>query len=382
MSKMNSNAAVRGRGLKKHGLGWRLVHVVIIGFISGFYALAANAGLERTFYMGFTPWLYDLNEEAVDSTYSYINSHADIVSHHLEEGVPWTEALANESYHPNMMWGWKQRKVKTSKDLKVFVSISPLNQSRSGLADYRGASAHMAMPTSFKGKRFNDPAVKQAYLNYAESVINYFEPDYLAIAIEANELYFNTPLQWQDFTELYIETYAALKLAHPDLPVFFTSSLHTLNQMKVNTDDAWSEMSALWNYADIAAFSYYPFMQYPLEMSDPVAIMGKIRKHTDKPLAISESGYPAEKLDYPGLDRIPATERLQGEIMFRMLVRSFYDEYVFFIVWAHRDFDELMTTAKLPMTSLLWRDTGLLSETGRERFSSNIWDAFYNLPMN
>jgi hypothetical protein len=322
-----------------------------------------------------------LNDEAVDSTYSYINNHSNIISHHLEEGVPWTEALANSSYHANMMWEWKQRRTKTSQDLKVFLSISPLNQSRTGLADYRGRVTHMALPKSFQGKRFNDPAVKRAYLNYAESAIAYFEPDYLAIAIEANELFFNAPLQWQDFVELYIETYAALKLAHPELPVFFTSSLHTLNQMRPETDDAWSEMSLLWNYADIAAFSYYPFMQYPLDLKDPVGMLGRIREHTDKPLAISESGYPAEEIQFPGLDHIPATERLQGEMLFRMLVKAYLDDYVFYVVWAHRDFDQLMDTASLPAYSLLWRDTGLLSETGKKRFSSDVWDAFYNVPM-
>lgn len=362
-------------------LARRIGRVVIIGLIASVYSGATSAELQRTFLMGFTPWLYDLGEEAVDSTYSYINSHSNIISHHLEEGVPWVEALANTRYHPNMMWEWRQRASKSSKDLKVLLSISPLNQSRDGLADYRGEFTHMAMPKSFQGKRFNDPDVKRAYLNYTESAIAYFEPDYLAIAIEANELFFNSPLQWQDFVELYIETYAALKLTHPELPVFFTSSLHTLNQMRKNTDDAWSEMSQLWNYADIAAFSYYPFMQYPLDLSDPVAIMERIREHTDKPLAISESGYPAEVIEFPGLDHIPATERLQAEVLFRMLVRAYLEDYVFYVAWAHRDFDQLVSSAALPAYSLLWRDTGLLSESGKARSSSTVWDAFYNLPM-
>ncbi|MDZ7784573.1 MAG: hypothetical protein U5K56_17085 [Halioglobus sp.] len=101
----------------------------------------------------------------------------------------------------------------------MFVSISPINQSRDGLADYRGESTHMGMPEGFRGKRFNDPEVKKAYLAYAEEVIRFDEPDYLAIAIEANELYFNNRSAWPDFVELYIETYSALKLRHPELPI-------------------------------------------------------------------------------------------------------------------------------------------------------------------
>lgn len=332
--------------------------------------------------MGFTPWLDDLNQEAGDANYNYVNSHSNIISRHLEDGVPWAEAPANESYHRNMMWECEYRWSKSSKCQEVFLSISPLNSSRTGLADYWGAAIHIAMSESFIGKRFDDPVVKHAYLSYAESAINFFEPDYLAIAIGANELVFNTSLEWQDFVELYIETYAALKLADPEPPVFFTSSLHTLNQSIENTEDAWSAMSLLWNYAYIAAFSYNPFMQYPLDMSNPVAILDSAREHTDKSLSISESGYPAERIYFPGLGHIPAIETLQALVLFRMLIKAYLDEHVFYAVWAHRDFDQLMTTLDLPAYRLLWRDTGLLSETGEKRYSPILWDAFYNLPTN
>ena len=380
MEIVNRRAGLRAGALSRNGARCKIVRLLMIKLLISLNCVAANAADERMFYMGFTPWLYDFSVEAIDSTYSYINSHSDVIAHHLEEGVPWTEARTRTGYHPNMMWGWNLRKIKSSRDLKVFVSISPLNQSRSGLAEYRGESTEMALPTRFQGRSFNDPIVKLAYLNYAESVIRFFEPDYLAIAIEANELYFNNRAQWPDFVELYIETYAALKLRHPELPIFFTTSLHNMNQMRKDTDDAWREMSMLWNYADIAAFSYYPFMEYPLNSNDPVAMMDKIRAHTDKPLAISESGYPAQPIDYPGLSYIPTTERLQGEIMFRMLNKVYRDQYEFFIAWTYRDFDQLMNRTNMPAISALWRDTGLLSETGKRRLSSEVWDAFYNLP--
>ena len=154
-----------------------------------------------------------------------------------------------------------------------------------------------------------------------------------------------------------------------------------MNQMRKDSDLVWNELSMLWNYSDIAAFSFYPYMQYPLDLKDPVAILRKVRDYTDKAVAISESGYPAQTIEYPGLHHIPADERLQGEMLFRMLIQAYVDKYVFYVAWAHRDFDQLMTTLHLPIVSALWRDTGLLSETGEARFSSQIWDAFYNLPL-
>lgn len=371
-------------------IGFRMQEMVIAG--KGFYlcllwltatvfSAAANAEFQRTYQMGFTPWLYDYNAEAIDSTYDFINGHSEIIAHHLEEGVPWTEAFAGREYHPNMMWQWDLRRAKSADDLKVFVSISPINQSRNGLADYRGKGTHMALPAGFAGKRFNDPDVKKAYLAYAEEAIRFFQPDYLAIAIEANELYFNNRSAWADFVELYIETYTTLKLKHPELPIFFTTALHVMNQMRDDTDDAWSELSVLWDYSDIAALSFYPYMQYPLDLGNPVAMLDEVGKHTDKPLAISESGYPAQTIDFPGLGHVPANEQLQAEVLFRLLIMASRDAYEFFIVWAHRDFDQLMMTTNMPAYGALWRDTGLIDETGRERLSAYVWNAFNSLPM-
>jgi len=348
------------------------------GFAAGF-ANKASAEVTRSFSMGFTPWLFDQSQEAIDETYEYINGHSDIISHHIEEGVPWTEAYYKRDYHSNMMSDWRQRKENTRSDMEVFVSISPLDSTRTALADYRGSSSHESMPSMFRGLPFNHYRVKRAYLNYAESVIDYFDPDYLAITVEPNELFFHNRSEWQAFRELYIETYNALKLRHPELPVFFTTSLHSFNQMRENTEDAWEAMADLWNYADIAAVSYYPYMQYPLDINSPISMLDELKKHTDLPIAISESGYPAETLEYPGIHHIPASELLQAYMLFSMLLKANADEYVFFVVWTHRDFDKLLNSREMPPTTLLWRDTGHLDESGEERLSANVWDVVHSL---
>lgn len=382
---------VHARKHAREGFGLRLqrfaVRKIVCRLMLGLWmalgTIAIHAEeLTRDYYMGFTPWLYDLNADAVDSTYNYINSHSDMVAQQLEEGVPWTEALNGRSYHEHLMWDWNQRRTKTASDMKVFVSISPLDESRSMLADYRGETSHMALPARFRDLRFNDPTVKRAYLNYAKKVIDYFDPDYLAIAVEPNELFFNDRDQWPEFVELYIETYNALKLRHPELPVFFTTSLHTMNQMREGTDEAWEALAELWNYADIAAVSYYPFMQYPLDLAAPVLMLEEIKQHTDLPLAVAESGYPAETLEYPGLGHIPATEQLQAVMLFRMLFKAHADKYAFFVVWAHRDFDKLLNTLEMAPISTLWRDTGHLNENGEERLSAVVWNIIHGLRKN
>jgi hypothetical protein len=51
----------------------------------------------RGFLMGFSPWPWDATLEAVDWTYQTIMTNGDIVSHHIEEGVPWPEALTGSA---------------------------------------------------------------------------------------------------------------------------------------------------------------------------------------------------------------------------------------------------------------------------------------------
>jgi len=70
--------------------GMRVLAAAIV-LCLGTQALAANT---RPFLMGFTPWPWDTEWAALQDTYDFINTNADIISHHIEEGVPWTEALA------------------------------------------------------------------------------------------------------------------------------------------------------------------------------------------------------------------------------------------------------------------------------------------------
>ncbi len=53
----------------------------------------------RTFYMGFTPFPYDISNEAVDYVYDKLATDADLISHHFDDGIPWPEALSGADFH-------------------------------------------------------------------------------------------------------------------------------------------------------------------------------------------------------------------------------------------------------------------------------------------
>lgn len=361
-----------------HGL--RLLAVAVV-LCMGTQAQAANT---RPFLMGFTPWPWDTEWAALQDTYNFINANADIISHHIEEGVPWTEALADTAFHPQMMQGWTLRRDLTGPGLKVFLSLSPIDQMRTGLARYRGEAPQMPLPAEFANARFNDPKVKKAYLAYVRRAIDFFRPDYLAIAIEANELLDNAPQSWPDFVELHVETYRALKQSHPGLPVFFTTSVHNvINPERGNPAATWSKVQQLWRHSDIAAASFYPFLQHPLDLANPFVALDELRRRAGgKPIAITEAGYPAKQPAVETLRNLPASPEIQMNVYYGLLGRAASERYTFVIVWAHRDYDALWNRlqGEFPEWGSLWRDVGILDGEGSARPSRDVWDLFLRMP--
>src|SRR5678815_5245723 len=67
----------------------------------------------RTFYLGFTPFPYDISLEAVNYSYQRITADGDMITHHFDNGVPWVEALGKETYSDNILNDWAFRKTNT-----------------------------------------------------------------------------------------------------------------------------------------------------------------------------------------------------------------------------------------------------------------------------
>ncbi|MBZ0257807.1 hypothetical protein K8I31_17215, partial [bacterium] len=213
----------------------RMLWLVVI-FLFIFQGCSSEAPVEvgplepiesRSFYMGFTPFPSAITIDAVVAAQQFAAQHGDLISHHLEQGVPWTEALNGEPFHENLVKEWNNR-LEYSKGKKIFLSLNAITDGRNSIALYRGEKENMPLPEAFAGKALNDPDVKTAYLNFCRRAIAAFKPDYFAIGIEVNELLHNAPDQWPAYKELYEFVYQELKKEHPDLPLMATVSLHNL----------------------------------------------------------------------------------------------------------------------------------------------------------
>ena len=332
----------------------------------------------RSFYMGFTPFPPDMTVEAVIETDDFIGENRDIIAHHLDGGVPWTEALDGKAFHENLQNDWDRRKA-MSIGKKTLVSVTPLNGGRSGMARYRGSDENMSLPAKFAGKAFDDPVIKTAYLNYCRRAVQHFEPDYLAIGIEVNELIHHSGDKWAGFVELYRHTYSELKKTHPDLPIFATITLHNL------TNKGWKDLAVQQEKIreflpslDIVGVSYYPFMAGQSER--PTATLDWLRSFTDQPIAITETGFPAEKIVLKTFNvTIPADAAKQQVYYETILGQAVRDDYVFVISFLHRDYDAMWEKIKgyAPEAFIVWKDCGLLDETGKGRPARETWQRYF-----
>ncbi len=337
----------------------------------------------RSFLMGFTPWPYDATLEAVDWTYERINLNGDIVSHHMEEGVPWPEAAAGSAFAQEFRDEITSRTARYVDSKKVLLSISPLNMGRDGMALYRGASGSMALPSPWDGYALNSAEVKTAFLNYAVSMVESFQPDYLVLGVEVNLLIRNNPALWDAYLDLHEATYAALKTAYPDLPVGVSVFCVPFFPEWSPSDNLASQIAGLRQLetsADFIAFSLHPFMSGLTAESFPSDYLSRLYALTDKPVAVSESSYPAQywqTMNAPLID-FNGTPAKQEAFLRSMLSASDTAGALFVIWFSLRDFDALWEGALgSDPTALVWRDTGLYGEDGDARAALSLWQEWF-----
>lgn len=339
----------------------------------------------RSFHMGFTPWLYDATQEASDWTWNKINQHGDMISQHVEEGVPWIEMFSPlPQFPPSFLAEIQNRKNHTGPGKRVLLSIGPLNMLRSGLADYRGAQPNMPLPAPWNSYPLNHPNVKAAYLNYAREMVQFFDPDYLIIGIEVNLLIRNVgTTAWQQYVELHRDTYTQLKAEFPQLPI--SVSLDAIPYFPEYSDadapmyDAQLQAIAdLRDYVDFFSFSIHPFNSGLFAEYFPPTYFGKLFSLTNKPIAISETSYTAQHWEatYPGVGTLSWNGTPEKQEAYMQLLLEAAKQYdLKFVVWfCVRDYDQLWEgLLNESLLALSWRDTGLYDENGVARPALSLW---------
>lgn len=334
----------------------------------------------RAFALGFTPFPYEISFDAVLYTYETLAQNADLISHHFDNGVPWVEALAGDGYSQHVRDDWNLRLSQTRPDDLVLVAVTPIRFDRSGLASYCGDGDDMPLPPPWDSYSFDHPDVVEAFYNYSEDIIAYFDPDFFNMGIEVNLLMKIAPTQWDAYLTLHREVYARLKEAHPNLPVFV--SVTGIDLLPGYTDaDATAQARALADilpYTDLLGLSMYPYMTRYMTNEIPQDMFDRLAALTNLPLAITETGYPAQSFGINAENGIQlefdSTPEKQAAYIDLMLNEAQEHHMRFVINFVLRDYDALwQQLGGREDLTIAWRDTGLIAEDSIERPALAIW---------
>ncbi len=333
----------------------------------------------RSFYMGFTPFPYDFTTDAINYTYDLINEKGDIIAHHLDEGIPWTEALNDEPYHQNVINQINIRLDETEEGKKIYLAVTPISQGRDALALYWGEEENMTLPAGWETKEFDDPDVITAYLNYCRYMIGEFQPDFFAYGIEVNDLYLNSPDLFDNYLNFINSVYSSLKGDFPDLPVFLSFSVSEL------TEDSLIAIEDLIPYTDYMAVSYYPYMG---GITNPVDIPDNwyqplIDIAQGKPFAVAETGFLAETLILDDYNLILEGKPIWQNNYLDRLLQDMNEIDAELLIWfVFRDYDLAWEEIKnLGFDELfkIWKDTGLVSGDGTDRIAMDVWKSWLRI---
>lgn len=352
----------------------------------------------RPFYLGLTPFPYSISSySAIEYVYDKIGGDADLICHHFDNGIPWDEALLSDdhtTYPAKVTEDWDYRRSHIPAGHKLYVAINPINSMRDGLAPIWNETGdnQPLTGTVWEGRPFNDADVKEAYLNYCRSVIDYFNPDYIAIGVEVNLVMANIKPQWDAYLELQSETYATLETEYPDLPKFVTLTGIDLVEgySSANHKDQMDALNDITPYTDYYAISLHPFFAEQPGAAIPADMFEKIFSSTlntgSKPVCITETSYPAQRLTMTAYDpdiTIDGTKAKQMEYFTLLLDEAHRLNMVFVVNFLVRDYDTLWrTTLGAPEDiNKAWRDTGFYDEFGFRRPVLGLWKAYLGLPV-
>jgi hypothetical protein len=377
----------------------RSLLLVVVSVLGASHAAAGRACAQeatRSFYMGFTPFAPVFSDLGRSVAYGYLGAHADIVSHTLQDGVPWNEALASSdwrTYPRSVLDRWGELRTNDATFIPGharYVSIHPIASSYDGLAEYWGDAPLQPLPAPWNARGFDHPDVKTAFLNYAIATVEFFQPTYLGLGVEANILLARRPWLWAAYKELNTYVYTELKARYPGLTVFVTIQyehmLGILNDSRVLADalhDTYptvltSEVRDVMRHSDLLALSTYPYMAVDAWLSanyfDEAVTIGA---ETGRRLAVDQSGYTSVPVQvYYTL--LQGDESTQNTFVALLLWTAYVHEFAFVINFLGVDYG--LNYGDGPV-SLTWAYTGLFRPDGTAKPAATTWTAFRSLPL-
>lgn len=333
----------------------------------------------RSFYMGTTPWPADFTFSEVDTAYRFINDHCDIVSHHFDDGIPYDEAFNNTPMPPNFVQDVQTRLTKTAAGKKIMLSIAALAGFRIVKADYyNNALTPNNIKDYWRQLPVNNSKVITAYVNYVSWLVDRFHPIYVNFGVESNSSGWD-PAQFILYKSFIAQVYPQLKLKYPNIPFYISFIVD-------ETNEGFNYASQLIGYTDLIGLSAYPYVtvsssangntdpaNFPTNYFDKFSNLS-----TSKGLIFAETGYIAEDLHIPSYNLNKLGTAAWQKAYLELLLKFCNDKRAKIFIWfCSKDYDAGNNTLRnlglFQDYFMLWQDTGLKDESGKERPAYSSW---------
>jgi hypothetical protein len=266
-------------------------------------------------------------------------------------------------------------------DHAVYLALTPLKLQRNDIAAYWGGDD--ARAKKWKGRALDDPQTILAYTRFCRQMISEFKPNYFAYGIEANMLAEASPRKFEQFRVLARQVYETLKQENPNLPIFLTFQIDLYHKRRAEQRRV---ISALLPYSDFIAVSTYPYMEGYSPQTLPEDWFADVAAiDAGKPFAVAETGFIAEESYRNWLSGKTAEGSEEAQAAYvRLLLNSANRQQARFVVWFFpQDLDEFwagQTNLAVKWFVKIWRDSGLVDGSGRERKGLRVWDRWLQQP--
>ncbi len=327
--------------------------------------------------LGFSTFPFDATPAAYDKLYQLGRDYGQIYVVQRDNGIAWKEALNNEPLPANILNEWADFKKHRPAGQPMYLAIAPLEFDRTTLA---GACPGSSVPSAIKGAAFDSTAVKTAYLNYCRTAVNFFNPDYLNIGVEAGELAHRKPSQWPAFARLIEHVRSNLKQEFPNLKIGISFGLQSL------MEPAAAELAKpLVESCDYLGLSFYPYMSdfhekfgskaLPAPPNEWTAPLEWARNYTSKPIAICETGYNSNDISWsPSKINLKGNTANQTQYVKDLARIATRDNYLFVVWYFPVDLDRILAT--LPEgggAAILWERNGLFDKDLKPKPALQAW---------
>lgn len=331
----------------------------------------------RGFHMGFSTWSFGPDTADKDETYQFISDYADVYSEQIDNHIPWNAWIQHTTLPTEFTEDISYRVSHLLQNHDLLLSVSLLNTDRTDLLDdYDGSVPSYT--------QLNDQLIEDAYVSHVRYLIDRFNPDYLVLAMEVNDLYLSSEDKWNEYKQLMSAVRSRIKQDYPTILLSESITLHNLFNPNIpDASEYVQEITDYVNQLDFVAISFYPFLKGLQTKAEFQQAFDFLHSHIDKPIAIVETGHLAETLNIPGLNiHIKSDVCQQQYYLESVLLNAYNQNYSFIIWWTFRDFDELWETFPEEYKDIgkVWRDTGLLDENGNRRPAFRVWDDIFSVP--